>query len=267
MSFIRCGSTVLFYELRPPRSAAAEPALLLIHALGTSHRIWDGVLGALRFPGPVLRYDLRGHGLSELGAAPYSIAALAADAEALLDALALRSVVVCGLSVGGLVARELALSAGARVCGTVLCGTAARIGSADGWQSRIAQVREGGIPAVADAVLGRWFSPSFQRREPDVVRGHRCLLERTSRDGYLAMLHALRDADLSGRLDGSSAPTLVVSGELDEATTPADGRRLAASIPGARFESIAEASHLLSVEKPAELAELIDGFSERIVLG
>lgn len=268
MSFIRCGSTssVSFYELRPAQLATPRPALMLIHSLGTSHRIWDGVVRALRFPGPVLRYDLRGHGLSEVGEAPYSIASLAAEALSLLDGLRIDWVIPCGLSVGGLVAQELALSAGTRVRGAILCGTAARIGSVEGWQSRINQVRSGGIGSIADAALGRWFSPGFHAREPDVVRGHRCMLERTPEPGYLGMLHALRDADLSERVQRLSLPSLVVSGELDEATTPADGRKLAGLIPGARFELLAQASHLLSVEKPRELAALIDGFSEGLGL-
>lgn len=275
MSFIRCGGTglpgelgaVSFYELRPAQFATPRPALLLIHALGTSHHIWDGVLRALRFPGPILRYDLRGHGLSEVGDAPYDIASLASDALGLLDGLRIDSFIACGLSVGGLVAQELALSAGTRVRGAVFCGTAARIGSVELWQSRIDQVRAGGIGSIADAVLGRWFSPGFRAREPDAVRGYRCLLERTPEQGYLGMLHALRDADLSHRVQHLPVPALVVSGELDEATPPADGRKLAALLPEARFELLTQASHLLSVEKPRELAALIDGFSEGLGLG
>lgn len=267
MSFIRSGSSVSFFELRSAASAAPRPALLLIHALGTSHRIWDGVLEASRFGGPVLRYDLRGHGLSELGECPYTIAALAADALALLDRLGIDTFIACGLSVGGLVAQELALGAGARARGAILCGTAARIGSREGWQARIDQVRAGSVASLADVVLNRWFSPGFREREPDAVRGYRCLLERTPHEGYLSMLHALRDADLTERVRGLRAPALVVSGELDEATTPADGRALAALIPGARFELLAQASHLLCVEKPRELAALIDGFSEGLALG
>lgn len=262
MSFIRCGNTVWFYELRPARASAIEPALLLIHALGTSHRVWDGLIAELRFSGPILRYDLPGHGLSELGECPYDVTSLAADAVALLDALGLRSVIVCGLSVGGLIAQELALSASTRVQAAVLCGTAARIGSVEGWQGRIAQVREGGVAALGDSVIARWFSPRFRAREPDVVRGYRSLLERTPEAGYLAMLEALRDTDLVERVPQLRVPTLVVSGELDEATTPEDGRCLAGLIPGARFEKLSHASHLLAVEKPRELAALIDDFIE-----
>jgi 3-oxoadipate enol-lactonase len=262
MSFVRSGNVVHHCELRAAAPGVRAPALLLVHALGSSLRIWDGVLAALRFRGAVLRHDLRGHGLSEVGECPYEIGSLGRDALRLLDQLELESVVVCGLSVGGLVAQELALSAPARVRGVVLCGTAARIGTREGWQARTTQVRAGGIPSVSDAVMARWFSPLYRSLEPDAVRGYRCLLERTSSEGYLAMVHALSEADLSERLSGLRAPALVISAELDEATPPADGRRLAELIPGAEFIELAGASHIMSVEKPRELAALIDGFME-----
>jgi pimeloyl-ACP methyl ester carboxylesterase len=152
------------------------------------------------------------------------------------------------------------------VQGAVLCGTGARIGTREGWQARIAQVRTGGIASISDAALARWFSPLYRSLEPDAVRGYRCLLERTPSEGYLAMLHALSEADLSERLSGLRAPALVISGELDEATPPADGRRLAELIVGAAFFELAGASHIMSVEKPRELAALIDGFMERLGL-
>jgi 3-oxoadipate enol-lactonase len=266
MSFVRSGNVVHHCELRAAAPGVRAPALLLVHALGTSLRIWDGVLAALRFRGVVLRHDLRGHGLSEIGECPYDIASLGRDAVGLLDQLGLERVVVCGLSVGGLVAQELALSAPSRVRGVVLCGTAARIGTREGWQVRIAQVRAGGIASISDVVLARWFSPLYRSLEPDSVRGHRCLLERTPSEGYLAMLHALSEADLTERLSGLGRPALVISGELDEATPPADGRRLAELIPGAAFLELAGTSHIMSVEKPRELAALIDAFMERLGL-
>jgi 3-oxoadipate enol-lactonase/4-carboxymuconolactone decarboxylase len=270
MSFIRCGSVVHHFELRSPAprarapgagsSGSDSPALLFIHAVGTSLRIWDGVVDALSFAGPVLRYDLRGHGLSEVGDTPYEVARLARDALDLLDQLGIGSAVVCGLSVGGLVAQELALAAPSRVRALVLCATAARIGTVDGWQTRIDQVREGGLRSITDLVMTRWFSPRYRELEPDAVRGHRCLLERTSPEGYLATLSALAQADLTDRVGRVRAPTLVISGELDEATPPASGSQLASLIPGATFELLAGVSHIFSVEKPRELAALIDDF-------
>ncbi len=275
MSFVRCGSAVFFCELRPGvsgglsaapspsgRVSSPGPALLFINALGTNHRIWDGVLGALRFAGPVLRFDMRGHGLSEVGDAPYVVESLAADALGLLDHFGLESVVVCGLSVGGLVAQELAVSAPSRVKAAVLCGTAARIGTREGWRQRMAQVQAGGIGSITDSVMSRWFGPLYRSLEADAVRGYRCMLERTPSDGYLATLHALGEADMTERVRNVRAPVLVVSGELDQATPPGAGLELAGLFPAARFELLEGASHLMSVEKPRELAGLIDQFLE-----
>jgi 3-oxoadipate enol-lactonase len=270
MSFVRCGSAVHFCELRPGlsggRSSGASPALLLLNALGTNHRIWDGVLGALRFGGPILRSDMRGHGLSEVGDTPYQVESLAADALALLDHFGLESVVVCGLSVGGLVAQELAVSAPTRVKAAVLCGTAARIGTREGWQSRMDQVRASGIVSITDSVMSRWFGPLYRSLEADAVRGYRCMLERTPTEGYLATLHALCEADLSDRVRHVRVPVLVVSGELDQATPPGAGLELAGLFPAARFELLEGASHMMSVEKPRELAGLIDSFLEGLSL-
>ena len=269
LRFVRCDSSVHFTVSEPSPSESfgsdRSVALLLVHALGTSHRIYDGVVEALRWSGPVLRYDLRGHGLSEVGEQPYTIAALARDASQVLDAWGVSSVLVCGVSVGGQVALELALS-DRRVRAAVLCATAARIGTAAGWRARMDQVRAGGVSSLSDVVLGRWFSAAFRAREPDLVRGYRCLLERTPEAGYLAMLGALAEADLSERARQSAVPTLVISGELDEATTPEEGERLASLIPDARFTLLRGASHLLGVEQPREVASAIAGFAKGLGL-
>ena len=289
MSFVDCNRVTHFCELRPastsvpapgaglpgagllagepPPSEARRPALLLIHALGTSHRIWDGLLQHLEYRGAVLRYDVRGHGLSELGQHPYSVQHLAEDAHALSMAHGFQSVLVVGLSLGGLVAQALALNAPDVVRGAILCGTAARIGSREGWEARSAQVEQGGLAAISDAVLARWFAPAFHEQSPEVVRGHRCMLERTASDGYRAALEALAEADLNDQVQAIRAPVLVISGELDEVTTPAAGQRLAKAIPGARFELLRGGSHLFPVEKPREVAASIDNFARELGLG
>jgi 3-oxoadipate enol-lactonase len=276
MSFVRCNGVVHQYvETAAPAgqgnvpahgsASGTPPALLCIHALGTSHRIWEDMLDALDWPGKVLRHDLRGHGLSEVGETPYDIAGLSRDASALLAQRGVESVVVCGLSVGGLIAQELAAS-DSRVRAAILCGTSSRIGTREGWRNRIAQVRAGGIASITDVALARWFGPEYRARAADDVRGYRCLLERTPETGYLAMLHALAEADLSERVRAIRVPTLVVSGSLDEGTPPADGRQLAERIAGARFELLEGASHLLAVEKPRELAALIATFAKELGL-
>lgn len=263
MSFVRSGDIVHCFELRPAKAGCERlPTLLLIHSLGTNQSVWDGVVKALRFPGAILRYDLRGHGLTELGPDADGLAALAQDALGLLAALRVGAVVPCGISLGGLVAQELMLAAPERVRAAILCSTSARIGTPASWRERIEMVRSGGVSSVTESALTRWFAPLFRARAPDVVRGYRCMLERTPRQGYLAAMHALAGGDLSARLPSVRAPVLVVTGELDESTPPEQGRELAGLIPGARFELLLATSHIACVEKPRQLARSIDAFIE-----
>jgi pimeloyl-ACP methyl ester carboxylesterase len=136
-------------------------------------------------------------------------------------------------------------------------GTAARIGSAELWEERIARVEAEGVEAIAATVVERWFGPAFKERDPIGVRGYRTLLSRTPRAGYLATLHALKAADLRQRVQAIAVPTLCIAGELDVATPPQALRELAAAINGAEFESIPGAAHLMSVEEPELFARAL----------
>ena len=258
MSFVQCGSAVHHYRARGDISK--EPLLVFINGLGTDHRIWERVLEALPAQLSTLVYDLRGQGLSELGAGRYDVAALSDDLELLLQRLGARSVLLIGFSMGGLVAQQFALAHPTRVRGLVLCATAARVGNADSWGQRAEAVRRGGLAAVADAVIERWFSESFRALSPHLVRGHRTLLERADPAGYLAALELLAQADLSGLVPQLSLPVLVVAGGADLATPPELVRAFSERIPGAEFRVLAGAGHLLAVEQPEALARAITEF-------
>jgi len=258
MSFVQCGNGVHHYRVSGDLSK--EPLLVFINGLGTDHRIWDRVLEALPAQLSTLVYDLRGQGLSELGADRYDVAALSDDLELLLQRLGARSVLPIGFSMGGLVAQQFALAHPARVRGLVLCATAARIGSAESWDERAEAVRRGGLAAVADAVIERWFSDSFRALQPHLVRGYRTLLERAEPAGYLAALRLLAQADLSALLPQLSLPVLAVAGGADLATPPEVVRALSERIAGAQFRVLAGAGHLLGVEQPEALARAITEF-------
>lgn len=265
MGFIQCGGAVHFFELRPPAamapgSGAPRPTLVFVNALGTDYRIWDAVVEALPSSLWVLRYDQRGHGLSELGERPYDVDGLSRDLGALLDQLGPAQVVLCGLSLGGLVAQRFALARDPRLVGLCLCGTAARIADRDFWQGRMQQVAAGGLDAVASAIVLRWFGEPFRKRDPVAVRGYETLLRRMPVEGYLASLEALAGADLREQVQNIRVPTLVVAGELDLATPPERVRELALEIPGARFEVLRDASHLMCVEEPQALGRLLLSF-------
>ena len=258
--FARVDGTVLHYRFRP---GSGRP-IVFLNSLGTDSRIWDGVVDALPDDVPTLRSDQRGHGLSALGPAHSSADAghagaatverLAEDALALMDLCGIDDALVCGVSIGGLVAQALALAHPSRVASLVLSNTGARIGDAALWRDRVEALEAGGLEPMADAVLGRWFPEAFRRERPDELEGYRTMLVRTPVAGYAAACHALGACDLRDRVGGIRAPTLCIAGTEDAATPPALVRELADAIPGARYAELGGAGHLPCIESPEAVA-------------
>ena len=247
--------------------AADRPALVFANSLGTDFRIWDDVVARLADRFRIVLYDKRGHGLSDLGETPYSIADHVGDLAALLDDLAIEGAIVCGLSVGGLIAQGLTASRPELVAGLILSDTAHKIGTAELWNGRIAAIEKGGIASIAEAILERWFSKDLRDNDPVALAGWRAMLTRTPQAGYLGTCAAIRDADFTEAAKEITVPTLCLVGAEDGATPPALVRQLADLIPGARYEVIAGAGHLPCIERPAEVAELIGAFATENGLG
>ncbi|RMF36567.1 MAG: 3-oxoadipate enol-lactonase [Alphaproteobacteria bacterium] len=246
---------------------SGDPAgrpLVLIHPLGTDFRIWDRLLPLLPQDMRIIRYDLRGHGLSECPAAPYTMEMLGEDAAALLDHLGVRGAVVLGISIGGIVAQQLAATRPDLVAALVLCCTAARIGTAEFWDARIEAIHRGGIAALEEQILSRWFTEAFRSSHRDELAGWRHMLCRTPEDGYLGCSYALKSVDLTGQTAGLRLPALAIAGELDAATPPETVRELAESIPGCEFAVIEGAGHIPPVETPEALAEILTPFLQRV---
>jgi len=233
------------------------PALIFVNSLGTDCRLWDELAQMLGHDWRIVLYDKRGHGLTEVTPGPYDIATLADDLLALADHLHLARFTVVGLSIGGLIAQQVALRAPERLSALVLADTAAQIGTADGWNERISMVRQGGLVAIADAVMQRWFTPPFHAAHPDELSGWRAMLCSTPVEGYAATCAALRAADLTAQISAITVPTLVVAGDADQSTPPALVQATASRIPGARFEQIPACGHIPPAEQPALLAAMI----------
>lgn len=263
MAFLNTGNFVVHYRVD---GAKDHPALLLANSLGSDLRIWDEVAARLAANYFVIRYDLRGHGLSEAPAGPYAAADLARDAVALLDALAIRETIICGVSVGGLIAQALALHHPERVRGLVLSDTGARIASAEAWQQRIDKVRAEGVESLVAMTMERWFAAGFRDRCPADVRGYSLMLRQSAADGYMGVCAALRDTDFRRSVGQIKKPTLVLCGAEDIATPPELGRELAGLIPGAQFSLIDGAAHLPCVEQPAAVAERMKKFFREVQL-
>jgi len=248
----------IHYSDSGPRTA---PALAFSNSLGTDFRIWDRVAARLGERYRIVKYDKRGHGLSDGAPAPYKLSDHVGDLAGLLEVLGVSNAIVCGLSVGGLIAQGLAAEHPALVRQLILCDTAHKIGTAEMWNERIAAVEKGGIESLADGVLERWFSADFRANKTAELAAWRNLLVRTTADGYAGTCAAIRDADLTDSSARLAVPTLCICGSEDGATTPDLVRSTAALIPGARFELIKGAGHLPCIEAPDAVADLILEFT------
>jgi 3-oxoadipate enol-lactonase len=205
----------------------------------------------------VVRYDHRGHGGSPVPAGPYRIDDLGRDVLHLLDRLELERVAFCGVSLGGMVGLWLAANAPERVDRLVACGSAARMPRPEDYAARARLVRQQGMAAVADAVIGRWFTPAFGARRPDVVAWIRSLLLATQPEGYAGACEALASMDLREDLPRIGAPTLLIAGAEDPATPPELSYEIARRVTSAQVVVIPAASHLAAVEQPEAIANLI----------
>jgi 3-oxoadipate enol-lactonase len=245
---------VLFSESTGPEDA---PVLLMGSSLGTSLDMWDSQL-ALAERLRIVRHDHRGHGRSPVPPGPYEIADLGRDVLELMDALEIERAAYCGLSIGGMVGMWLGANAPERIDRLVLICTSAHLPPAEGWAERAAKVRAAGtVEVVADAVVARWLTPAYAEAHPELVAELRAMLVATDPEGYAAACGAIERMDLRDQLGRIAAPTLVISGAGDEATPPEHQELIAASIPGARHETVDRAAHLAAVERPALVNERI----------
>jgi len=258
MDFVRVNGVTLHHCARP--APAGRPTLVFANSLGTDFRIWDKVVTGLGERCGFVLYDKRGHGLSETGDTPYRMADHVGDLAGLLDHLGVREAVVCGLSVGGMIAQGLHAARPDLVRALVLSNTAHRIGTEVMWNARIKAVEDGGMAAIVGAVLERWFTPAFRRDDNAEFAGCRTMLARTPAQGYAATCAALRDTDYTELAKAISVPTLCIAGTDDGSTPPLLVRELARLVPGARFEEIAGAAHIPCVEQPEKYVALLAGF-------
>ncbi|MEO3773012.1 3-oxoadipate enol-lactonase [Micromonospora sp. B9E7] len=233
------------------------PTLLLGSSLGTAAAMWEPQVPALAERFRVIRYDHLGHGRSAVPSGPYTIDLLGRELLRTLDDLDVPWVHYAGLSLGGMVGMWLAAHAPDRVRRMVLLCTSASLGPPEQWHQRAATVRASGMPAIADAVVARWFTPAFATARPDVVADHRALLTATPPDGYAACCEAIAAMDLRPDLGRITAPTLVVAGADDPATPVEHAREIVGGIPGARLAVVGAAAHLANVEQPEQVRRLL----------
>ena len=236
--------------------------VVLSHALGLDLHMWDDLAAALAPTHEVLRYDHRGHGGSAVPAGPYTMDALVDDAARLIREWGRGPVVWVGLSMGGMVGQGLAIRHAELLRGLVLANTAAQYPavSQTAWAQRIAAVESGGLAAIADMVMERYFHAGFRAANPGVVAEARRSLLRTQAAGYVAACHAVAAVDWLDRLPQVACPTLVIAGMLDVGAPVAFSQAIAQRIAGARLVVFDEASHLSVAEQPAQFKQALREF-------
>jgi len=237
----------MFYRMQ---GNAGLPVLVLSHSISTDHAMWELQVENLLPHFQILRYDTRGHGASDATAGEYSIEMLGNDILALADRLEISQFVFCGLSLGGAIGQWVAAHAPERVTHLVLANTSPQFVPRTNWETRIAAVRKGGMSAVVDVAMQRFFSSETLAKQDPQVASIRSVFLGTDPVGYLGCCAALRDMNHSDLLKQIKAPTLVISGDRDVATPwSGHGERLAQEIPGARAIHL-PAAHLSNLERP-----------------
>jgi len=257
MPFVNVRNTRLFYRLEGNRGPLV---LILSHSIGMDHGLWEPQVGDLIRHFQVLRYDTRGHGASDATRGDYSVEQLGNDVLALADALGIHEFAFCGLSLGGAIGQWLGVNAPDRLKHLILANTAPQFGPPEQWDTRKRAVLAGGMEAIADLAMQRFFTSETVARGDPQVQTVKSVLLGTNPVGYAGCCAALRDFDQSALLRRISAPTLVVTGERDVSTPWAGhGEILAREIPGAKSIQLA-AAHLSNIERPHSFTAAVAEF-------
>jgi len=257
MDLINCNGISIHYRWI---NSNKDKTFVLINSLGTDFRIWDDVAKALQPYGNILRFDKRGHGLSDVVIDTRGLDDYVMDALTLLEKLAIRKCIVIGLSIGGMIAQVMSHKTNGLIERLILCDTRFKIGTSQFWDERIDAVNKSGLSSISNSVMQRWFSEDFINSEPYRVAGYRNMLERTPSVGYVRACEAIRDADLSEVAKQIRVPVLCVVGSEDKSTTPEEVKSLSELITGSCYEVIDRSAHIPCVDNPAALNKLIIDF-------
>jgi 3-oxoadipate enol-lactonase len=240
--------------------AAGAPWIVLSNGLASTYESWDAQIDALTRTHRVLRYDTRGHGRSSAPPGPYSFADLTGDMVALMDHYGIEDADLMGLSMGGMTMLGMAIDHPSRTRRVVCCDARADAAPAfvASWDARIAAIRDGGgMGAIVETTLERWFTADFRERKPSAIGAAAAMILATSPEGYIGCATALKRLDYKRSLGRIAAPVLYVCGAQDQAAPPAVMREMAQLTPAATFEPVDPGAHACNVENAVRFNQVV----------
>jgi 3-oxoadipate enol-lactonase/4-carboxymuconolactone decarboxylase len=259
LPFANIRNIPLFYRMEGRLGA---PVLMLSHSIGTDHAMWDPQVPAFLPHFQVLRYDTRGHGASQAPKGDYSIEQLGQDVLGLAAALGIEKFAFCGLSLGGAIGQWLGIHASDRLTRLILANTSPQFGPRANWDGRIRAVSDGGMAAIVDMAMQRFFSPETLARGDVYAASIRSVLLGTDPVGYIGCCAALRDVDHREMLRHIRVPTLLIVADRDVSTPwEGHGEILAREIPGIQTIRLS-AAHLSNIERPHSFTAAVRDFMQ-----
>ena len=247
-------------------ATATGTPIVMSHALGLDMHMWDELATQLATDHPVLCYDHRGHGGSAVPRGPYTMDDLVDDAARLIREWGRGPIVWVGLSMGGMVGQGLAVRHPALVKAVVLANTSSKYPEAAAavFAQRVTAVQTGGMAAIVDSVLERYFSAAFRASQPEAVAVARGTVLRCDPVGYAACCEAVGGVDWLDRLNTVTCPTLIIAGALDVGAPVSMSQAIGQRIEGSELVVFDEASHLSVAEQPAQFAQTLQAFLKRV---
>lgn len=256
MPITRINNAAIFYDFL---DSGKEKTILFSNSLGTNHKMWKAQKEALSQYYNLLFQDTRGHGKSEVTFGEYSAELLGNDVISLLDKLNLDRVVFCGLSMGGLIGQWLGINAPNRIEKLILCNTAAKIGTKEGWNKRIEDVSKNGLESIVAATEERWFTKGFINSSKNQISPILEVFANTNVQGYCSNCAMVRDADFTEELSKISVPTLIICGTEDEVTTVKHGEFMQEQVINSRLKPF-YAAHLSNVQAAKDFNKTLIDF-------
>ena len=235
-----------------------QESILFIHPLGADNSVFYSVITKLKNKFNCFSVDIRGHGKSPVTEPGFSIKEMAKDISSTFDFD--KPVNVMGVSIGGMIAMNLAIYKLIPIDNLILSDTGYKIGDFDLWQQRIDLVNSGGLEKIVDMALERWFPRNFRNTASDVIEDCKKLQLKTSIKGYIGACKAIQNEDLFDQLSLITQKTLVINGSEDISTPPKLGKELANRISGASFKELKGIGHVPPLQDPDLTAKIIQDF-------